>query len=92
MLVFGFLLIVPFNIYYSNDWRILKEKSDGIVHWAYRIKSKTGSFPDKLTFKCDPRITYHREDEEYFGIHFYISTPNTGHFYSSKDGWGYMDD
>lgn len=92
ILVSGVLIIVPFNIYYSNDWRILKEKSDDVVHWAYHVKLRTGSFPEKLTFKCDSRITYNREDPDNFGIHFYISTPNTGHFYTSKNGWEYMDD
>lgn len=93
LFVSGFLIIVPFNMYYANVWHELKTQSDQIVHWAYQVKLKTGYFPDKPAFSCDSRITYSKnKKEDSFGIHFYISTPNTGHFYNSNEGWGYMDD
>lgn len=92
LLVSGFLLIVPFTLYDVNLWSRLKTESDEIVHWAYQVKSKTGTFPKVLTRKHDHRISYTKEKNDQFTLFFYVSTPSTGHFYTSKDGWGYMDD
>lgn len=92
ILVAGFLVIVPYNMYYANLWYELKTQSDDIVHWAYTVRSKTNTFPEKLKRKYNPRITYTKGEDGNFSLFFYVSTPNTGHFYDSKNGWGYMDD
>jgi hypothetical protein len=87
----GFLVIVPYNMYYSIELRELKIKGDRIVNWAHQVELETNSFPENLTIESDPRITYVREKDSFI-VSFYVTTPTTGHFYTPKDGWGYMDD
>jgi uncharacterized membrane protein len=91
-LVLGLFTIVPVNMYYAKRWQNLKIESDEIVHWVYQQKLNNNSFPEKLIRKHDPRIKYTKENEYGFTLFFYVTTPNTGHFYTPKDGWCYMDD
>lgn len=91
VLLAGMLLVVPLNMHYSRDLRKLKQESDAIVHWVYQQKLKTNAFPE-IIGKHDPRITYMADGENGFSLYFYVATPTTGHFYTPKDGWGYMDD
>ena len=91
ILALGLFAVVPYNLYCANDLRNLKAKSDNLVHWVYQQKLKTNSFPAALKINSDPRITYSRQ-EDGFSLFFYVATPTTGHFYTSRDGWGYMDD
>jgi hypothetical protein len=88
----GLLAIVPYNLYCANDLQNLKKESAGIVHWIYRQKLETHTFPKTISSRHDSRITYTREGENGFTLFFYVTTPNTGHFYTLKDGWCYMDD
>ncbi|MGV3609509.1 MAG: hypothetical protein ACO1N0_01075 [Fluviicola sp.] len=92
ILLTGFLTVVPINMYYANLWHDLKSESEEIVHWAYQVRLKTGAFPEKLKRKHSPRITYNKESGDAFSVLFYVANKNTGHFYTSKGGWGYMDD
>lgn len=92
ILIAGVIAVVPYNIYYANDLQNLKAESDSIVHLVYQQKLKTDTFPKTINSKYDSRITYTKDGEDGFMLFFYVTTPNTGHFYTSKDGWGYMDD
>ncbi|GEM_PF-6003921 len=91
VLIFGFLLIIPFNLYYLKEFDNLKSYSEKVVHWAYTEKIKSKAFPTKLTTKHDKRIVY-TVDNDSFTVFFFVISSNTGHFYSSKSGWGFMDD
>jgi hypothetical protein len=90
-LIVGFLFIIPVNLYYLSELEKLKSTSDEIVHWAYTKRLKSNIFPKKLERKFDKRITYSAKDDS-FTVYFYVSSSNIGHFYSSKSGWGFMDD
>ena len=92
ILSLGFLIVVPVNMYYLNELQALKSNSDEIVHWAYQEQLRTNSFPDKLTIKHDERIHYTKFKNNEFSLIFSVSSPNSGHFYNSNSGWGYMDD
>lgn len=87
----GLLVVVPYNLYYTNDLHNLKTESDSIVHWVYQRKLKTGAFPKTISNKHDSRINYWAGKDD-FMLSFYVSTPKTGHFYTLKDGWCNMDD
>ncbi len=91
-LLIGFFVVVPLNMYFQNQLDQVKSQSDEIVHYAFQEKIKTGEFPKKINIKSDKRIFYCQEDKNLFTLSFYIVDPNIGHFYSSKDGWGFMDD
>lgn len=91
ILIVGFLVIVPINMYYSYELKGLKIKSDRIVNWAHQVELKTNSFPN-IKVQSDKRITYTKEDDGTFSLFFYVTTSNNGHFYTPKDGWCFMDD
>lgn len=91
VLFIGLLIVVPINLYWTYELKKLKMEADEIVHLAYLIKSETNFFPDQMRCKKDKRIIYTKEDGENFTLFFYVTTPNTGHFYSNESGWGYMD-
>ena len=87
----GLLVVVPYNLYYTNDLHNLETESDSIVHWVYQRKLETGAFPKTMGSKHDSRITYWAGKDDFILL-FHVTTPNSGHFYTLKDGWCYMDD
>jgi hypothetical protein len=70
-----------------------------IIGWAQTERLRTGTYPsslDSYTFACPEHrkyLRYHRwRDQDVFEVVYYIGTPNTGHRYSSNNGWVYIDD
>lgn len=80
------------NIFYTQQYFHLKNQSDEIVHLMFQEKLNSGKFPKTIKLNIDSRITYQLENDNQFTLSFFVANKNSGHFYSSKSGWGFMDD
>lgn len=98
-LTFG-ILFVGYQAVLGARLYFLNLEAHHIVHWAYSIKEKTGSFPKDLTgydLRYPPYQEYlqgyESDGEEYMSVYYYVGTQGTSHYYDTqRGGWGYYPD
>ncbi|MFO1452546.1 MAG: hypothetical protein U1F61_30550 [Opitutaceae bacterium] len=94
------LLVVPYQLQLGQRQARIQEEVTRIASYAHLVREKTGSYPSDLT-----RYSFHdlsvrpylqayrlRPKEGDFMVTFFVSTPNTSHWYSPVGGWGYYPD
>jgi hypothetical protein len=94
------LVIIPYQLWLGYRLVRVQAEATRIVAFAFEQKAKSGSFPSDLSgyaFRDAATAPYFQgyglsKREDAFTVRYYIGTPSTSHWYSSKTGWGYYPD
>jgi hypothetical protein len=96
--LFGGSLLL-WQAFQTRKWIVIHEDIVALVRFAEDSKSKTGSYPASLegyVFKT-PRVRKHIhgfgvDETGGFRITYFMNSPGTSYWYSSKKGFGYYPD
>lgn len=92
------LVLVPYQIFLLVQWSDLKKESITIVEYIYDYQKEKGAFPKNISdYKFENKKLVgnfsYRINSKGFGLHYYIGTKGTTHFYYHNVGkWEYYPD
>lgn len=94
------IALVPYQLILAHRLYKIQSEATLIVTHIYETKIATGNYPTDLsTYKFnDPNTAPYIQRYQYypkqdaFILTFYVSTPNTSHWFDSRTGWGYYPD
>ena len=93
------LLIIPYQTFLFFQWQELKRESSMIIEYIYRYQKDKGEFPKNISKyefknqKLTGNFSYNQNSNKSFGLHYYLGTKGTTHFYNHNvKKWEYYPD
>lgn len=92
------LLLIPYQTFLLFQWRELNRESSMILEYIYHHQKNKGEFPKNISGyefenqKLTGNFSYNKSFRG-FGLHYYVGTKGTTHFYYHNVGrWEYYPD
>ena len=92
------LLLIPYHAFLLFQWRELNRESSMIIEYIYTFQKDKGEFPNNISGyefenrRLSDNFSY-RINSKGFGLHYYVGTEGTTHFYYYNVGkWEYYPD
>jgi hypothetical protein len=92
------LFLIPYQAFLFVKWSKLKKESSMLIEYIYGYQKETGKFPKHISdYEFENRSLTsnfsYKTGAKDFGLHYYIGTKGTTHFYYHRVGkWEYYPD